>query len=124
MSESQARLPEGFADLERFVPAWVHDSERERNAFRVAQPMAALREFYDATLPHLEAVAAYLDGADLQRLTRPQGNLLELALMAMEVAPAIEYYNQPDVPNSVEFEKFEILPVPVRYRVMDGPTPV
>ncbi len=124
MSENPSVLPHGFADLERFVPEWVHSTERERNAFRVAQPLEALRDFYDATLPRLEAIAAYLDGAELQRLNRAQGNLLELALMTMEVAPAIEYYNAPDVPNSVAFEKFEILPVPPRYRVVDGPTPV
>jgi hypothetical protein len=39
--------------------------------------------------------------------------------MAMEVAPAIEYYQAPDVPNSVAFEKFEILPAPQRYGVVD-----
>ena len=118
------RLPDEFADLERFAPEWVFPTERERNAFRVAQTQDALQDFYDAILPRLEAIAAHLDRFDLQRLTRAQGNLLELSLMAMEVAPAIEYYHQPDVPDSVEFEKFEILPVAPRYRVIDGPTPV
>ena len=117
-------LPEEFADLERFAPAWIFATERERNAFRVAQPQEVLQDFYDAFVPRLGAIAAHLDQFDLQRLTRAQGNLLELALMAMEVAPAIEYYHQPDVPDSVEFEKFEILPVTPRYRVIDGPTPV
>ena len=119
-----AGLPEEFADLERFAPGWIFATERERNAFRVAQPQGALQDFYDAILPRLGAIASHLDPFDLQHLTRAQGNLLELALMAMEVAPAIEYYHQPDVPNSVEFEKFEILPVAARYRVIDGPTPV
>ena len=117
-------LPAGFSDLERFVPDWVHGTERERNAFRVAQTQGALQDFYDATLPRLEAIATFLDTTSLDRLTRSQGNLLELALMTMEVAPAIEYYDQPDVPDSVEFEKFEILPVAVRYRIVEGPTAV
>ena len=113
-------LPEGFEDLERFVPAWIFATERERNAFRVSQPLEVLQDFYDALIPRLESIAFRLDKATLDALSRSEGNLLELALMAMEVAPAIEYYRAPDVPDSVEFEKFEILPVPVRYRIADG----
>ena len=114
-------LPKGFEDLARFVPAWVHGTERARNAFRVSQPYTALQDFYDAMVSRLEAIAACLADAPLDRLTRSQGNLIELALMAMEVAPAIEYYQAPDVPNSVEFEKFEILPVPARYHIEADP---
>ena len=119
MSEMLPILPAGFEDLERFVPAWVFATERERNAFRVSQSQAALQDFYDAMIPRLEAIARRLDDAPLDALSLAEGRLLELALMAMEVAPAIEYYGTPDVPNSVEFEKFEILPVPVRYQIGD-----
>ena len=117
------KLPEGFEDLERFIPGWVHGTERARNAYRVSRSIEALQGFYDATIPRLAAIATYLDTAPLDQLSRSQGNLLELALMAMEVAPAIEYYQSPDVPNSVEFEKFETLPVALRYRIVDGPAP-
>lgn len=119
-----AGLPDGFDALERFVPEWIFGTERERNAFRVAQPLESLREFYDALLPRLDAIVSTLDTAQLDRLSRPEANLLELALMAMEVAPAIEYYGDPDVPNSVAPEAFEILPVEPKYRVIDGPTSV
>lgn len=115
------QLPEDFADLERFVPAWVHDTERGRNAFRVAQSMADLNDFYAIMMPRMEAIASRLDSWPLDALPRSAARLLELALMAMEVAPAIEYYNAPDVPDSVAFEKFEILPAPRRYAVIEWP---
>ncbi len=124
MAKAGEALPQGFEDLSRFVPEWVFTTEAERNAFRVSQPMDRLSEFYDALIPRLETIAECLEETTLDRLTRPQGNLLELALMAMEVAPAIEYYKQPDVPDSVEIEKFEILPVAPRYNIIEGPTPV
>ncbi|MEM7543554.1 MAG: hypothetical protein AAF384_18500 [Pseudomonadota bacterium] len=113
------QLPEGFEDLLPFVPQWVFSTERERNAFRVQQPMRDLKAFYDATLPRLDDIATHLDRYPLDAMPRAAANLLELALMSMEVAPAIEYYNSPDVPNSVEFEKFEILSAPLRYQVVD-----
>ena len=113
------QLPEDFADLERFVPEWVYDTERARNAFRVAQSMADLNDFYIIMMPRMEAIASCLDGWPLDALPQPAARLLELALMAMEVAPAIEYYNAPDVPDSVAFDKFEILPAPRRYGVVE-----
>jgi hypothetical protein len=55
----------------------------------------------------------------LHAMPRECANLLELALMTMEVAPAVEYYNNPDVPESVEYEKFDILPVRQKYTVLE-----
>ncbi|MEQ8167101.1 MAG: hypothetical protein RIC93_13620 [Alphaproteobacteria bacterium] len=112
------KLPEGFEDLEHFVPEWVLPTERERNHYRVHQDQAKLREFYDIMMPRMAEIAAYLDDFPLMEMPRLQANLLELALMQMEVAPAIDFYDQPDVPNSVEFEKFEVLPVKRRYAVV------
>ncbi len=116
---TQVVLPAGFEDLLEFVPDWVHGSERARNAFRVRQPYPALQHFYAVMLPRLDAITAYLDELPLSALPRDAANLLELALMTMEVAPAIEYYQQPDVPNAVAYEKYEILAVPPNYTVVD-----
>ena len=78
-----------------------------------------MQDFYDTMLPRLEAIANFLNDYPLDALPRECANLLELALMAMEVAPAIEYYNNPDVPNSVEHEKFRIYPLRNNYAVVD-----
>lgn len=113
-------LPAEFTDLARFVPEWALATERERNEFRTRQPYARLQEFYDALMPRLEAITAYLNPLPLQALPRDAANLLELALMLMEVSPAVEYYQRPDVPESVDYAKYQIFPVAPRYRVLDS----
>lgn len=113
------QLPAAFADLAQFVPGWNYATEQARSAFRVQQSQPVLEDFYHTVMARLDEIAAYLDAFALDALTRDQGNLLELALMVMEVAPAIEYYHLPDVPHAVAFEKFDVLPTPPRYRVVD-----
>jgi len=113
-------LPAEFSALSRFVPEWTIATERERNAFRTRQPYARLREFYAAVMPCLEAMTEYLNPLPLNALPRDAANLLELALMLLEVAPAVEYYQRADVPNSVAYEKYEIFPVAPRYQVLDS----
>lgn len=103
------RLPSGFADLERFVPDWTHDSEAARNRKRLGSTMAQLTEYYDALLARMDAIAAHLDAYPLDNLPQPERNLLRLALMFMEVAPATELFHQPDVPEGFTLERFEIL---------------
>lgn len=114
-------LPSEFQDLSELVCDWAHGTEQARNEFRVSRSMNELQNYYDRLMPRLEEISAYLDNYDLNKLAREHGNLLELALMAMEVAPAIEYYNNPDVPESVEYAKFRIFPVKPKYFVVaDG----
>lgn len=116
---SAKTLPKGFEELAQFVPQWVHGTEKARNAFRVNQSQERLQAFYDSVLPRLEDIANSLSSHSLDALSREAGNLLELALMCMEVAPAIEYYGNPDVPNSVEYQRFEIFPITPTYRVIE-----
>ena len=111
-------LPSDFQDLVELVDDWVHPTELERNQYRVARSMSELQTFYNRVMPRLEDISAYLDHFPLDGLSRDCGNLLELALMVMEVAPAIEYYDNPDVPESVEYEKFKIFPVTAKYSVI------
>lgn len=113
-------LPSEFSELSCFVPEWVFATEQARNRFRTQQPYSRLQEFYHAVLPQLEAISHYLNKFPLDALPREAGNPLELALMTMEVAPAIEYYQQPDVPDSVDYQKYRIFPVTPRYRVLDS----
>ena len=111
------RLPTNFADLEQFVPEWVFHSERERNIFRVQQELDVLRSYYDALLPRLHDISAAVDAHPLNDLPAPYADLLALALMAMEVAPAIEYYDNADVPNAVAYDRFEIYDTPAKYSI-------
>jgi len=114
-----ALLPSGFDELLCYVPGWVYGTEQQRNAFRVKQSQAALNNFYDDVLPRLSDISSALSNYSLDELPPQAINLLELALMCMEVAPAIEYYNNPDVPNAVEYSRFEIYTVPPAYCAAD-----
>ena len=111
-------LPAEFADLTKYTSAWVHSTEIDRNNFRVKRTLAELQDFYDAMMPRLEEIAGFLNNYPLNALPRECANLLELALMTMEMAPAIEYYHNPDVPDAVEHEKFLIYPLPNKYSVV------
>ncbi len=112
-------LPSGFEDLSKYASEWIHATEIDRNRFRVSCTLPELQDFYDTMMPRLESIANYLNDYPLDALPRACANLLELALMTMEVAPAIEYYNNPDVPNAVEYEKFRIYPLRNNYSVVD-----
>lgn len=109
MSTQDAILPREFADLERFVPAWTLDNEKARNAFRVSRSMRELEEFYNAVFPRMDALCDYIDRHALDAMPLPAARLLQLGLMLMEVVPAVEVYRLPDVPNAIDFHRFEIL---------------
>lgn len=102
-------LPAGFADLERFVPAWTFDNEKARNQFRVSQSMADLEDFYNSVFPRMDALCECIDQFTLDAMPRPAARLLQLGLMLMEVVPAVEVYRQADVPNAFAFERFHII---------------
>lgn len=105
---SATALPEGFADLERFVPAWALATERERNARRLSSSIEEIRELYDAVLARFEALLAHLARFRLSELPPAEERLLQLALSLMEVAPAVEIYGSPDVPDAIEAGRFRI----------------
>lgn len=113
----ESKLPENFQDLEQFVPEWVFHSERERNQFRVQQDLSALQHYYEMVLPRLGDISDALNSYTLSDLSRQHADLLALALMVMEVAPAVEYYNNPDVPNAVDYSRFVIYTTPAKYSV-------
>lgn len=109
MTSATALLPGEFADLEPYAAEWALDSEGARNAFRVLRPLAELDAFYAAVFPRLDAICEYIDRYSLDAMPRPAARLLELALMLMEVVPAVEVYRQPDVPNAFPFERFHVI---------------
>lgn len=103
-------LPEPFQDLSGYVADWAIDTEAARNRKRLASSMDELVAFYNAMLPRMEPAIEYLNTRPLAALAPPERNLLNLALMFMEVAPAVEIFKDPDVPWGFVAERFEILP--------------
>jgi hypothetical protein len=100
------QLPEGFAELERFVSDWALGSERERNQKRLTSSMGEIQLFYDAMLRSMEAILTHLTRFRLVDLPPPEQRLLALALSLMEVAPAVEVYGAPDVPDAIAASRF------------------
>lgn len=103
-------LPEPFRALSGYVADWAIDTEAARNRKRLASSMDELVAFYNAMLAHMEPAIEYLNTKPLDALAEPDRNLLNLALMFMEVAPAVEIFKDPDVPWGFVAERFQILP--------------
>ncbi len=112
-------LPEKFAELERFVPEWVIDSEADRYTFRVNRTIEELDAFYGAVFPRIDDLANHIDQYPLDGMPRDAVNLLRLGQMLMEVSPAVGVYRQPDVPNSTPFERFTVISPQEPIRVLD-----
>ncbi|PEQ13957.1 hypothetical protein B2G71_06580 [Novosphingobium sp. PC22D] len=102
-------LPEGFADLERFVPEWVQPDAEHRLAKRLSTDMDAIKAFYGAMLARGEAALAWLRGHELGTLPPEGENLLRLMLMLAEVAPAVEWYNDQRVYDGFPVERLRYI---------------
>ena len=90
-------LPLGFEHLESHVSEWVLADTRARIEKRRTSSMEQIREFYDAMLPLAERALDYLRDFSLGALPPEGERLLKLMLSLAEIAPAIEWYNSPDV---------------------------
>ena len=102
-------LPAGFEDLQKYVPDWTLEKEAQRNGKRLSCEMPALQDYYDNLLPRMDGMVEHLNKFPLDAMPESETALLQLALMFMEVSPAIELFHQPDVPDSFEASRFEIL---------------
>jgi len=89
-------LPELFADLERFA-AWALPTETERSEKRISSRMEEISDFYAAMHARMGEILEYLKGHDADEMPDEAKQLLHLALSLAEIAPAVEWYNQPTV---------------------------
>lgn len=106
---SAHRLPESFGDLEQFAACWALPTENERHSQRLTSTMAELRGFYDAILPRIDAILAYLNDFPLDRLPAEAQALLRLSLSLAEVAPAVELFGQPEVPDGYDSRRIMVV---------------
>lgn len=95
-----AALPKPFADLERFAAAgWALPREHDRWARRVRSSAAEIEDFYTTLLARMDAILAHLDRHPLDQVPEADRPLLYLALAFMDVAPAWEVFQAPDLPE-------------------------
>ena len=90
-------LPPGFEMLECHVGTWVLPDAAARMAKRQASRIEDLRTFYETMLPMGEATLAWLRDYELGALPPEGERLLKLMLALAEVAPAVEWYDDPRV---------------------------
>lgn len=101
-------LPPAFADLAPWAGTWVLPSERARRDLRCQSSMEALQAFYDAMLARMDAVIEHLNGFALDAMPQPERNLLDLARAFLEVAPAVELFHAPEVPDGFPWQRFAV----------------
>jgi hypothetical protein len=91
-------LPAGFETLEPFLQRWALPTTVARMRARELASMAEIQALYDALTPCLPAALAYLQGVPYDgNMALVDRNLLGLCLAVAEIAPAVEWYGQPQV---------------------------
>lgn len=102
-------LPNQFADLTLFVQTWALPTESARNAMRRSSRMEEIRAFYDAMLPRMDEIIAYLNQYPLDDMPGEAARLLHMALSFMEVSPAVELFGEPDESGVFPAERLKIM---------------
>ena len=95
-SLAEAQLPEAFEGLTPWLD-WALERERARTAKKVASSMEELRAFYDAVMPRMEEIIAYLDSVPSDDRPAPAHRLYLLTLSLIEVSNLVELYKRREV---------------------------
>ncbi|WP_347557628.1 hypothetical protein [Robbsia sp. KACC 23696] len=102
-------VPPAFDALAPFVPMWALATETERSIQRHTAGMPQILAFRDAILPQVNDIVDWLNGFALSTLdAHPEAmTMMYLLLSLAEIAPAIEFYNQPDVIDGYDARRFQ-----------------
>lgn len=98
-------LPAEFTDLEPLID-WALATEKERTSKRLASSMEDIQAFYDCMSARVEAAMAYLNALPLDALPPEAERLFHLSLSLMEVANAVEMFQNPAVINGFDVKRF------------------
>ena len=90
MTAADAKLPDGFAALEAFVPTWASATSAERARRRLDSTDAERAAFHAAVQPLVAAALERLDQKPLASLDADEERLLNLLLAFAHVAMSIE----------------------------------
>lgn len=89
-----ASLPPAFADLEPFVADWTCSGMAQRLHRRTESSAEERVRFYEAMVPRIEPIMAYLNATPLDGLTPESERLLSLMLMLAEISLTQEVNGQ------------------------------
>lgn len=100
-------LLERFAPLEPLLAEWAFPSEDERTRKRLSSTPQEFQAFYDAVMPRLDDLLAYLAPYQPGAVPEEALGLYRLALAFAEAAPHVEMYKgSAVVPNSFDARRF------------------
>ena len=102
------QLPSRFSDLERFAD-WMLPTSVERNKQRLASSMDEISALYNALLPRLEEILAYLDQFSLEEMPQDALRLLFLTLSLAEVSIGVELFHEPKVTGGCDPARFVVV---------------
>lgn len=104
MSDTEkTAVPEAFGDLEGYLEKWAKPTFHERYKQRVASSQEEIKTFYEAMLPRMDELTGYLNRFAPGQLPPSLQPLFFLACSFMDIAAAVEIYEQPDVPLGLEW---------------------
>ncbi len=100
-------LPQEFDDLLAWTQVWGQEDETARNNARVTSDLAEIQAFYDAMMPRMDDVLAFLGkhGLDAEQ---PVINLSYLAKSFIEASVCVELFRSPTVPDGFDYRRFKI----------------
>jgi hypothetical protein len=100
-----SKLPAGFQELERYVDKWARPEFMDRYAARATSPFAEVSEFYHAVLPRMDDIMQHIDQYPMDAMPQDAFNLAHLAMSFMVVSPAVELFDQSDVPWGFDWQR-------------------
>ena len=107
-----SKLPVGFEDLEELAETWALPTERARNALKIKSEMAELDRVYEILLGRVDAMLEYLNSKNLEDLSDSDQRLLYLTFSLAEIAPSVELFRSPTVPDGFDSARFPPVHVP------------
>lgn len=102
-------LPVEFRKLGSLADKWAHSSFEARYRARLSSTMPEIQSFYDAMLPRMEKIVAYLNRFRPGEMPLEAERLFHLGLAFMDVSPAVELYHQRSVPQGFEADRVRVL---------------
>lgn len=84
-------LPIAFADLSPFSSAWCLTDQPSRYLKLVSSSMTELRQFYEAVLPRIGAIAEHLSAFPVADMPAAEKALFDLALTFAETAHPADF---------------------------------
>lgn len=104
----QGRLPDEFADLERFADQWAIETSEGRKQERIRSTAADREAFHAAAHPLAARGLAHLDTAPIDSWGRQERELMHILLSLAHVSLAIEKQRDQEARHAINHAHFTI----------------